>query len=62
MTNKSAIVSGSSSGIGRAIAERLLADGWRVHAAGITRLSPLGALHEADGELMWQQHVAAATR
>ncbi len=107
MTHKSAIISGSSSGIGRAIAERLLADGWRVHgldiapatiihdafaahavdltdaaatevamdqvlaagapaalvhAAGVARLAPLGALHDADGELMWQLHVAAATR
>ena len=107
MTNRSAIISGSSSGIGRAIAERLLADGWRVHgldiapatishaafaahtvdltdatatenavskvltastptalvhAAGVARLAPLGVLHEADGELMWQLHVAAATR
>ena len=97
MTNRSAIISGSSSGIGRAIAERLLADGWRVHgldiaaatlshaafaahtvdltdatatevaisqvltagtpaalvhAAGVARLAPLGAVHEADGELM----------
>ena len=107
MTNRSAIISGSSSGIGRAITERLLADGWRVHgldiapatishaafaahtvdltdatatenavskvltastptalvhAAGVARLAPLGVLHEADGELMWQLHVAAATR
>ena len=107
VTRKSAIVTGSSSGIGRAIAERLLADGWQVHgldvapaviahsafaahpvdltdaratdvamdevlaactpkalvhAAGVARLASLGALQDADGLLMWQLHVHAATR
>lgn len=99
-----AIVTGSSSGIGRAIAERLLADGWGVigldvgaatitdprftpvtvdltnaaattaaakdalpvgafvHAAGVLRVGSLGSLEDADGELMWKLHVAAATR
>jgi len=98
------IVTGSSSGIGRAIAERLLADGWNVigfdvspaaiehqlfepvevnltdrvateaaakaalpvsafvHAAGVLRVAPLGMLDDAEGELMWRLHVAAATR
>jgi NAD(P)-dependent dehydrogenase (short-subunit alcohol dehydrogenase family) len=107
MASRSAIVSGSSSGIGRAIAERLLADGWRVlgldvapasithtsfaahvvdltdaaatraaidallatgspdalvHSAGVTRLAPLGALKDEDGQLLWQLHVDATTR
>ena len=107
MTRKSAIVTGSSSGIGRAVAERLLADGWQVHgldvapaviahsafaahpldltdaratditmdevlaattpkalvhAAGVARLAPLGALQDAEGHLMWQLYVDAATR
>lgn len=99
-----ALVTGSSSGIGQAIAERLLAEGWRVtglhrgpaalehpalrtlrvdlgdgaalaqalagleppdavvHAAGVLRPAPLGALDPAEGELMWRLHVDAATR
>jgi NAD(P)-dependent dehydrogenase (short-subunit alcohol dehydrogenase family) len=98
-----AVVTGSSSGIGRAVAERLLADGWRVtgldrapaaiahtafahvaadltdaqateraaaelgtpdalvHAAGVLRVGPLGALRVDDGRLMWRLHVDAAT-
>jgi len=99
-----AVVTGSSGGIGRAIASRLLEEGWRVsgldladptlshasfahvavdlcdagaiaratgdlqdaqalvHAAGVLRVGPLGALDHAGGELMWRLHVDAATR
>lgn len=107
-STRAAVVTGSSSGIGMAIAQRLLADGWQVigldlapaslsqagfvplavdlcdsvatqaaldqatqrangkvdalvHAAGVLRVGPLGAL-AADGGLMWQLHVDAATR
>ena len=107
MSPRAAIVTGTSSGIGLAIAGRLLADGWRVqgldvapaaithadfaaqaldltdapatdaaiaallgeqcpdalvHCAGVTRLAPLGELCDADGALLWQLHVDAATR
>lgn len=102
-----AVVTGSSSGIGLAVAQRLLADGWwvhgidrsppaiaaegftasvvdltdeaattlavaellarsvpgaLVHAAGLLRVGPLGALVPADTAAMWQLHVDAATR
>lgn len=104
--NRRALVTGTSSGIGRAIAVRLIADGWLVagldlapatlvdrgfdairvdlsdagsraslwpaiaekgpfsvfvHAAGIMRGGPLGALDPDAGALMWRLHVEAAT-
>ena len=33
-----------------------------VHAAGVLRPAPLGQLNAADGQLMWQLHVQAATQ
>lgn len=33
-----------------------------VHAAGVLRVEPLGALKPADGQLMWQLHVDALSR
>ena len=101
---KHALVTGSSSGIGAAIAGALLQDGFAVtgfdrapasisapaftpvavplddaaatraaldrlgqvdalvHAAGVLRVAPLGALDDAAGTLMWQLHVDAAIR
>jgi 3-oxoacyl-[acyl-carrier protein] reductase len=101
-SERNALVTGSSSGIGQAITERLLADGWRVHgfdlaaprveharfvavrvdladaeatqaaaravgdvvafvhAAGVLRVGPLGALRSEDATLMWRLHVDAA--
>ncbi|HEX8542648.1 MAG TPA: SDR family oxidoreductase [Pseudomonas sp.] len=100
---KTAVLTGVSSGIGKAIAHRLLAEGWQVHglsrrradidlpgfhwtecdlsdlqaleqallsietleaivhAAGFMRTAPLGQLDPADGQAMWQVHVAAAS-
>jgi len=101
---KHALVTGSSSGIGAAIAAALLQDGYAVtgfdrapasvtapafthvaaalddaaataaalasvgqvdalvHAAGVLRVAPLGALDDAAGTLMWRLHVDAAIR
>jgi NAD(P)-dependent dehydrogenase (short-subunit alcohol dehydrogenase family) len=107
-TPRHAVVTGSSSGIGLAIASDLLAQGWRVtgldiaspalqgqtgfkahridlldtsalqalleellandvpdalvHAAGVLRTAPLGALDAGDDALMWSLHVGTATR
>lgn len=33
-----------------------------VHAAGVLRPAPLGEMNAADGQLMWQLHVQAATQ
>jgi NAD(P)-dependent dehydrogenase (short-subunit alcohol dehydrogenase family) len=99
-----AVVTGTSSGIGLAVAHALLSQGWRVagldiappriehpqfravvvdlcdgdavdnaartlvdaralvHAAGVLRVAPLGALKADDGEQMWRLHVEAINR
>lgn len=102
-TPRHAIVSGASSGIGEAICQRLLRQGWQVtglsrrapswqapgyqhrsidlaetnaipavleglsadaviHAAGMMRAAPLGALDPAVSAMLWSLHVEAAER
>ena len=51
-TGRTIIVTGSSSGIGRACAERLLADGARV--VGADRVAPRRATRERIGQLVVQ--------
>ncbi len=51
MTGPLALVTGGGTGIGRATAERLVADGWRVVAVGLDRdddLSPAIEFHAVD--------------
>ena len=50
MTTKTALITGATSGFGAAIAERLLADGWRVVACGrrAERLEPLVQRYGAE--------------
>jgi NAD(P)-dependent dehydrogenase (short-subunit alcohol dehydrogenase family) len=102
--SRKALVTGTSSGIGKAIAQALLADDWDVlgfdiaapsieharfeparvdlcdgaaaqrgaakagpvgalvHAAGVLRVAPVGALAASDGELMWRLHVESVSR
>ena len=55
MTAKTAFVTGATSGFGRAIAEHLLRDGWRVVATG-RRAERLQPLRDAFGDAV---HVAA---
>ena len=55
MTVKTAFVTGATSGFGRAIATRLLRDGWRVVATG-RRAERLQPLRDAFGEAV---HIAA---
>jgi len=97
-----AVITGASSGIGAAIAARLLNESWRltalgrsapaphprlahravdlldeaalaaaldglapdalIHAAGLMRAAPLGALDGEAGRTLWQLHVDAAAR
>lgn len=99
--SRHAIVSGASSGIGEAICQRLLRDGWHVtglsrrapnwkaacfrhlsldlaqldsipaaleglaadaiiHAAGVMRAAPIGALDPSVSGMLWRLHVEAA--
>ena len=72
-----AVVTGSSSGIGQAIAHALLAQGWHVTgfdiaapcieherfaAVGVDLCDGAAAEAAADGELMWRLHVESLVR